>query len=515
VEAICGGEDVLELLTRLVEKSLVGVEQRETEARYTLLETTRSYARERLREAEEGEELRPRHAGYFLALAERAEPELRGAAQAEWLQRLEAEHDNFRAALDYFQARGAVEEGLRLGGALGWFWWMRGYLSEGRERLQALLAQSGYAIGTEPPEHPPPVPLAQAAALNLAGMLADDQNDHRAACALFQESLALCRALDDQSGAAAALNNLGGQAVQARDYAAARALYEECLGLSRATGDRWREAAALSNMGRLSLLEGEHATARTLVERGLEIQRQFQDRRAMARSLTMLGTITAATGDFEAAYPLFAESLSITRELGTRTGTEEALRALGIIAFERGDQESAVSFHEERLIIAREIGMGWAVAECLYYLGLLARDRGEWRRAQTLLAESLEISRGLEDDGGVAECLEGLGSVAARQSQVEPDEEDRGSRGRREAGDEANGSRRGARLFGAAAALRHRAGISIGPRVREGNERLHAAVRELLGEAAFDAAWEEGSGMPLDEAIAGALRWAGHMGTSG
>jgi predicted ATPase/DNA-binding SARP family transcriptional activator len=559
-ESVCADHGLLDLLTQLVEKSLVGVERRGGAARYVLLETTRNYARERLWEAGEGEEQRARHAQYFLALAERAAPELRGAAQAEWLRRLEEDHDNFRAALDWClkavdsgqwlvgsateagwktetslsglatnhppasrvpAPTAAVELGLRLGGVLGWFWWMRGYMSEGRERLQALLSLSGYTIGASEPgretevarpmedsRHPgsrqPRVRLAEAKALNVAGMLADDQSDYAAARALFEESLALCREFGDQWGAAMALNNLGGQALQARDYPTARAQYEQSLAIWREIGDQWGTAAALTNLGRVALIAGEYATISALVESALEIQRQLRDRRAIARSLTTLGITAARLGDYEAAHALHEESLSIVRELGAKQAIEETLCALGSIADARGDHDAALAFHEERLTIAREMGSEWGMADSLYYLGLLARDRGEIGRAGTLWAESIAISQRLGDRHYVAECLEAFASLARP-----PGTGDNGSCESRQTGDGPDRALWAARLFGAAAVLRELVSAPVPARRPAEYERQITAARAMLDAATFDAAWADGRAMTPDQAIAYALRGAG------
>jgi predicted ATPase/DNA-binding SARP family transcriptional activator len=509
--------DVLDLLTQLVDRSLVQVERREGAARYALLETTREYARGHLREAEEEEQQRARHAQFFLTLAERAGPELRGSAQAQWLQRLEEEHDNCRAAIETFQARGAVEEGLRMGGVLGWFWWMRGYLWEGRERLQALLAQSGCEIRTSVPGkavrlpgpirdadpadlHQPGVRLAQAVALNAAGMLADDQGDYEAARALLQESLALSRELGDQRGAAMALNNLGGQAQHVRDFAAARALYEESLAIWHEIGDAWWTAAVLTNLGRVALHAGEYALVPALVESALAIQRQLQDKRAIARSLTTLGTTAARLGDYEAAHALHAESLSIVRELGAKQAIEETLCTLGSIASERGDQDAALAFHEERLAIARDMGSTWGMAHSLYFLGLLASDRGEGCRAAALWSESLALSQRLGDGERIAECMEGFASLAAPPSRC-PCGRDPSSG----AEEHLRGSQRAARLFGAAAALRERFGTPVEPRYRAEYDQRIDAARTVLHEAAFATAWAQGSTMTVDQAISLAL----------
>lgn len=508
--------EVLDLLTQLVDRSLVGVERREGTTRYGLLETTREYARERLRAAGEEEAYRVRHARFFLALAERAEPELTGAQQAVWLRRLEEEHDNIRVALDTFLALELPEDGLRLAGALGWFWGIRGYLSEGRERLQAALALSGCRVVTPgsgrearvggPPEcHPelrsPGIGLAQVKALNAAGRLADDQSDAGAARAMFQESLALSRALGDQTGAAMALNCLGGLAVHARDYPAARALYEESLATYQSIEDRWGAAAALTNLGRTALVSGDYAAARAVLQSALETQRQLGDRRAIARTLTWLGITTQRLGNPETAYALHQESLSLARELGAKQAIEETLRGLGSLASDLGRQDAALAYYEERLAIARETGSAWGSAESLYALGRLARDRGDSRKARSLWSESLAISCRLEEGEFIAQCLEGFASLACPAGSEAQGAESPSALGPQP--EEA--AQRAARLFGAAAALRERAGAPIAQWLQAGYEREVGAAGAILPPAEFDAAWEEGRAMPLDQAIESAL----------
>jgi predicted ATPase/DNA-binding SARP family transcriptional activator len=514
--------DVMDLLTQLVDRSLVTVERREEAARYVLLETTRDYARDRLREAGEWDGWRARHAEFFLAVAERAEPELRGPAQAEWLQRLEAEHDNLRAALDHFLDRGAVEEGLRLGGALGWFWWLRGYYSEGRERLQALLSQSGYKMGSAEPDgeiraaqharnagrpelRQRRVGRALAKALNASGMLADEQSDYNAACVQFQESLTLSRELCDQAGVAAALKSLGGQAMRVRDLPAARALFEESLAISRRIGDDWSAAASLTLLGRVAFARKEYATARALVESGLEIQRQLRDRRAIARSLTSLGNIATRLGDYVAARSLYEESLALARELGTRGVIEETLNVLGTVARELGDHDAALACLEECLTIAREVGNVWGIAEGLGDLALLAHDRGEGTRAAALWSESLPISQRLGALESVAVCLEGFASLAVQPGLWEPGSRDRGSKRPVETVEGRDSARRAARLLGAAATVRELASALLGPRDQAEHERHVAAARALLDDAAFATAWAEGAAMSVQQACAYAL----------
>jgi non-specific serine/threonine protein kinase len=188
-----------------------------------LLETVRQYAWDRLVEAEEAAPVRERHLDFFLPLTEQAGPELQGPEAAAWLDRLEGEHDNLRAALGWSGAHGQVEAGLRLGGALSQFWHVRGYAGEGREHLARLLALPGAGARTS----------ARANALIAAGMLARCQGDWTAARALLEESLTIFRELGDKRGIAGSLRSLGWAAHDQGDLGAARVIWEESLALFR------------------------------------------------------------------------------------------------------------------------------------------------------------------------------------------------------------------------------------------------------------------------------------------
>ncbi len=271
-EAVGAGQEVAEweVLDRhgqLIDKSLVVAEtDSHGERRFRLLATIRQYAGERLRQAGEGEQVRDRHRNWFVALAEGAalhltggEPaatELTRAEQALWLDRLELEHDNMRAALEWSQAQeDDVEAGLRLAGFLFPFWYVRGYLMEGRHWLEAALARSA---GTSA--------AARARALRGAGMLAGDQGDQQKATDLLEESLALYRGLDDQWGVARALLGLGILELRAGELNRAESFFDEALELGRAIGVPAIVRIVLNSLGEMARLRGDYATARAHYE---------------------------------------------------------------------------------------------------------------------------------------------------------------------------------------------------------------------------------------------------------
>jgi predicted ATPase/class 3 adenylate cyclase len=375
-EQVCAGEgvaegEVLDLLTSLSDKSLVVAEQTDGHFRYRLLETMRQYAREWLVESEGGEVVRERHRDYFLALAEEAEPKLTGAEQAEWLLRLEEEHENLRAGLDWSLVAPGSGGGLRLCGALQRFWWTRGHLSEGREWCVRALGKTGGEGKT--PE--------RAKALSAAGTLAYSQGDYPAAWARHEECMAILRKLGDRSGIASSLSNLGNVAFLQGDYPAARALYEEHLAIKRELGDRWGIALSLSNLGCVACEHGEFVPAQALHEESLAIRRELGDRSGIAASLNNLGDVAHEQGDCASARTLNDESLAIMRELGDRWGIALSLGNLGAVAFDEGDYSAARALYDECLAICRELGDRRAIASALEGLAAAVATVGSCLRA--------------------------------------------------------------------------------------------------------------------------------------
>jgi predicted ATPase/DNA-binding winged helix-turn-helix (wHTH) protein len=323
---VCAGEgiehrDVLDLMTSLADKSLVVPEQEDAQTRYRLLETVRQYARDRLQDSGGSAAARVRHRDYYLALAEEADPKLRGAEQAEWLRRLEEEHENLRAGLAWSVAEPGTGGGQRLCGALQRFWWTRGHLSEGRQWCTRVLGKAGAEERTR----------ERANVLKAAGVLAFYQGDYRAARALYEESLAIRRELGDRSGISGSLNNLGNVAVEQGDYPTARALYEESLAIARELGDRFGIAVSLNNLGTVAFLQCDYPAARTLHEESLVIGRELGNPHSISMALSNVGHVALEQGDYPTAGALYEESLVIRRELGDRIGILYALEGLAAV----------------------------------------------------------------------------------------------------------------------------------------------------------------------------------------
>jgi predicted ATPase/class 3 adenylate cyclase/Tfp pilus assembly protein PilF len=378
-EAVCAGEgmeeyEVLDLLSQLVDKSLVLVDDHEREPRYQLLETIREYGREHLCGSGEETVLRERHRDWYLQLAEGSELELPGPGQAERLNRLETEHDNLRTALGWCVERGDTEAGLRLGAALGPFWSVRGYLTEGRNRLAELLALPGAEART----------AVRLKALHRAGLLAHRQGEVEAARSLFKESLEIARELGDSAGIAAAVSSLGRLALTQGVYAEAQILFEESLALSRESGDKRGIAAALNELGRLAQSQGDDVSARSLFQQSLTIRRELGDQWGIAVLLNNLGWVSQNHDALEAARSFYEESLAIWRDLGDNRNLAISLLNLALVAQQQNDHEQAALRYEESLVLFRELGDRFGIAACLKELGGLAIAQTRPERAARL-----------------------------------------------------------------------------------------------------------------------------------
>ena len=522
-EAVCktAGDlslDVLDGVAALLDQSLLRQEVGAGgELRVTMLETIREYALERLEMSGEAEALRRQHATYYLALAEAAEPKLTGGDRDIWLDRLVAEYDNLRAALEWSQtAEDDAEMGLRLAGALCWFWYHRGYWSEGRVRLEGALERSSEAT-----------PSASAKALLGAGMLASAQAEDTQANVLLAESLTLFRALEDKHGSAWALCHLGGVAQRQGAGQQANALFAESLTLFRELGDKAGSAWVLNEMGNAARYQGNYAAARALLEESLELFRTLGDKWGTAWALRHLGGVAHGLGELDRAAQLFAECLALFREGGVKDGIGYALRGLGWVATDQGDTARAAALYAESLELCQEIGDKGGLAWSLHNLGFIALLQGDDRRAAALLEESLVMFREIGDKFGIAYGttweLHNLGNTALAQGDVMQAAAlfTKSLALHQELGDKLDLARslvglasvacvaeqpeRAARLFGAAEALYDAIGARQVLDYRIHHERTVARVRAQLGEARFTAAWAEGRAMPLEPAIAYAL----------
>jgi len=399
-EAVCASDDleagaVLDMLTRLVDKSLVLAEDQDADERYRMLETMRQYAREKLLESGESGQVRDRHLSYYVELGKSSNAGLRGQGEATWLARLEIEHANLRAALEWSLDRGqaGAEAGMRLCGALGQFWNVRGHWSEGLAWLTRVLAQ---------PETAGPT-LARALALNAAGFLAYCLNDNDAAQWRYEEALSIWRVQAPCADHATALRILGALLSYRSQVEAGRAPLEESLAMSRALGDDEGVAWTLFDIGELSLdratTEAGRAEAISMLEESLALHRRLENQNGISVVLSTLASTALFDGSLSEAGARYAECLAIARRIGNWRTVSYALIGLGNLAAVRGELATAERLLAESLPLVEQLGMRSMVAYTLLNLGWIHTSNGELEKAEERIAAGRALSVEIDDPG--------------------------------------------------------------------------------------------------------------------
>ena len=428
--------EVLDLLTSLVDKSLVIAEDRDGVVRYRMLDTLRHYALEKLETQGELEWACERRRHWFTRMARTAaQSDRNGAEHEKWLNRLAAEQDNLRAALTWSRGdREGVEEGLDLAGFLWRFWAVRSHISEGREHLRRALERKGAEAWT----------VARTRALNAAGNLADNQADYKAAYAFYQEALTIRKDLADRE------QNLS---------------------------DRWAVGILFSGLGHVAKTQGDIVGAHTMYAASLsthhlvlERRREQGDKPGVADSLADLGLVASDLGDYDVAMGYLQESLAIQTELADRLGIATALFNLAVLAQRRGDEGAAQTLYSRSLTLKLELGDRRGAALSYFELAESASRQGVASASRAAYASALQLFSDIGDRQHVALCLEGLAVVSHLHDNAV----------------------HAVRLWGAAAALRVEICTPIALKHRDEYDRHLHQARTALGEDLFATVWEEG-----------------------
>ncbi|WP_182875990.1 BTAD domain-containing putative transcriptional regulator [Microbispora sp. H10670] len=513
-ESVCGGDDldVLTLLVRLVDRSLVVMLPTPEGPRYRLLESVAAYCADRLAEAGERERIRRRHRDHYLALAERAAPLLRGPEQRRTLRLLDAEAANLRAALDHCLADRDAAAALRLTGALAWHWFLRGRLTEARRSLQAALslAEDGSAVSTG---H-----VGEDGGEDLA-RLADEVRIWLAGFAALQGDAAGGAAVADRldAGRSRAVWFLAHTSLGYLDLADSEKLLARALDAAAAEGDRWAEAAALMTRAQLAHVRGDLAALERDAARSARMFAEIGDRFGRMGATGWLAALAEATGDHAHATRLHREALGMAEELGLWPEVATRLCWLGWIHTQQGDHAAALDDGARALRLAGEQGyrpgevfagtvLAYAsrrggdldtaethlrrlleaapyppaheddppsvhVPMLLVELGFAAELRGDARAALRLHLEAFDLAARLDAPRDQVGALEGLAGALALT------------------GDHAGA----AEVLGAAEAARDANRLPPAPAERADLDRVTAACRDALGEESFTAARARGS----------------------
>jgi tetratricopeptide (TPR) repeat protein len=311
-----------------------------------MLETIREYAFDRLRESGETARLQSRFLDFFLNFGQRAHQELSGPAQGEWLERLDAEEDNFRAALTWTaQEQDLQASQLRLALTLRRFWLVRGYWEEGLNFFLRVISTDSVREFV----------LERSVALNSCGNLACQLGRYAEATQHYEQSLAFRRELADERGIAATLNNLGNVYLHQRDCDKAEPLFSEALAYFRKFQDERGVAACLNNLASVQNTKHEFSSADGSAREALEIFRSVGDDLGVAASLTELGKIAISQNDVGSARAYLEESLGLCRQLGEKVGIVGSLQSLGELMMIQNHYESARSLYKESLDIATDL----------------------------------------------------------------------------------------------------------------------------------------------------------------
>ncbi|HXE14644.1 MAG TPA: tetratricopeptide repeat protein [Bryobacteraceae bacterium] len=378
-EAVCNtsydlGQDLFECLSSLVDKNLIQrVESPDTGTRFTMLETIREYALERLAEIGDEAATRRAHAAYFLVLAEEGNAELKAVARAQWLAQCDSEIDNFRFALDWLFEMRDVDWGLRLSVGLFRFWDMREHLAEGRDRLEAILRLAGTTHTKE-----------RARVSQFLGALLTAQGDFDDAARFLEQSLSLYEELDDQWGIAASLNAIAVSARDRGDYASAQANFERSLACWRLLPDRLAIARCLHNLANVLKARGNYSRALWALSEATEIFEELGDHIGAAWSVNQQADIAREKGDLRTARGLYQRALAIFRNAGDRWGAARSLTDLGYIDCEEGNHEAARATYRESLELFAELGHKRGIARALEASACLALAQGCAARALRL-----------------------------------------------------------------------------------------------------------------------------------
>ena len=451
VEAICPDailpvEDILDVLTRLVDKSLVNSDTRAGKARFDMLETIRQYARNKLIQSGEIETLRNLHVQYFTGFAEKAGPELWRSGQVEWMDRLEDDHDNLRAAMEWSMCGGCGDDyvlnGLRIAASIFTFWMVRGYWSEGLGWIRKLLELPAVTAGESE---------VKTRLIYMAGFLTKEMGDILSAKEYFDRALetarsqkdrrgqayaflglaeiamierlldeaernidrclTLFRDLDDQVGTAIALSRKGEITKELQGYEKSKSYYQENLKICREAGHILGTAGTLLSLGYNEMNYGDPALGREYLEESLNIFRSSKDKSGIAGALSAIGYADLYSEDLESSRERYEEALKINRELRSSPGIGQALIALGEISRSQGDYIAACEFYEEALQINENLGQIGIVMVVAHNLGYVSKQQGDLQQALKYFRRSLKLAKGRRSGRFKHYCILGIASV--------------------------------------------------------------------------------------------------------
>ena len=516
-ESVCGEErsgfDVLELLTHLVDKSLINVEHSGGESRYHRLETIRQYAREKLFDTDEVALLRDKHLAYFVGLAEHADVELQGRAQKQWLTRLEAEHDNLRAALEW-SLKSQPEAGLRIAAALREFWDTHGHLTEARKWLETMLDAKKDFTPTHLRVKARFAAMWFAArqsdiegwkahcdeGLALAGSLDDAwgmaqglvshglfkeyfENDIESAESFYRRALEHGRRLNDKLLVGQLLGPLAGCALKRYEYARAKEIYGESLSLFHEAENTKEIAGAYGNLAEVALSRRDYESARASAEESLALYRELDDKHGVATSLRTLSYASHNQGNIQQAQMAAEQGVTLFRQLGDRACLGATLSALARHILGQGDAKRADVVVDEAVKVLHEIREISSEIGALDVAGRVVLAQGDALTAQKHFRDGISHLKDAKEVSQLPSLLEGLANALARSSQTQ----------------------NAILLLGAAESLRGQIRLARMQFETAEYDALISLLHMQVDESTFEKIWKDGRVMTTKQAIELAL----------
>ncbi|MGA7731977.1 MAG: tetratricopeptide repeat protein [Chloroflexia bacterium] len=469
---------MLDPVTSLMDKSLVDREDRAGQPRFKMLATLREYALDRLKRSGEMHSVHKQHARYFGLVVDKAEPYLHSPHRDQWLKSLDSEVENVRAALAWcLSDAGDPLAALRIAGALHWFWYFRGYLSEGRDWLERAFARVGNDL---------PTTVETAKALDAAGHLALLQDDYEAVQSHLTRALAMWRELGDDKGLAYSLSHAGIARVYRHADITGLALLKESLNLFQGTDDTWGLATAYDLCAEAHILLGDSAAAAGCYNESLRLFREMGDMWGIAAELGEISRVEIRQGNYVAAKSKLDEALSTERLVEDRWNRAHTLRSLGDVAYCLNDYQEAHLCYESAAELYRDLGDRMRMGACLRCLGHVALRTNQPENAKALYLHSLGIAASLGATPSLAWCLAAMAGWAVRMGEAI----------------------RAAELLGAADRL-GKANHAILP-VVDAHERArtYELIKSSLGKQEFALATVRGASLGTEDAITVAQRVA-------
>jgi len=468
-------QDVLDLLSNLVDKSLVLVEDRGVRTRYGMLETVRQYGFQMLTEDGEVDESRQRHGNFFVQLAEQVDDGLRDARQVESMDILDTEHDNLRGALRWATENNEKDLAFHLVGALGWYWFMRGHWKESWRwfhNANELEASSN--------------PTIRAKAICRAVGLEIIRGNLVGTVELVDEAVEICRQTEDEEGLAWSLNLMGqSKTWSEKDFNQAKAMpyLIESEEIFSGLGNDWGVAFTQPYIGQVVEFQGEYEQSIRIQKKGISIFERVGDKWSQAYSLYLLGNSATRCGDYQLAEWAYEQSLNKSSLIKEKVMEAHALKGLGELALQKGNLKQMEMINLEALEALQKIGDENCVGSVLRCLGEVAQRKGDYVKADKLLGQSLLTYGKLGLADKIIFVIDRIAALAAIKGK----------------------SLRAAKLLGASNDLDGETGILFPSQYKDERKNLTKSIREIIGDREFQAFYEEGAAMSLEDAVTYAM----------